>query len=518
MKIGISTNLILGLKALLFLNTGKKHFGTLQRHFTNYWTTIMKKTDRISSGIRGLDEILCGGFIPQRSYLVKGGPGTGKSTFGYHFLENADQNDGKALYITLGESKENILSNASQLGIDLSDVIFLDLSPKEDLNGNLKSYSLFTTAEVEQGPIIESIVDAVEKHEPTCVFLDSITMLQSINENKFQIRKVILSFIKFICNRGATLLISSEAYGRAEDKDATFWVDGIIHLEYSSEWRRMNISKFRGSNFRGGDHAFKIGDEGVKVFPRMQPNIYERSYSSEPISTGVDELDKLLHGGIEKGTVTILAGPTGVGKTNFGLQFAKEAASRGERSMVYTFEESADVLIKRSELISVPIREMIESKNLEIVPIEPLSYSPDEFASIVHEDVTENDTKIVIIDSVGGYNISVREEDALERLHTLGVYLQNMGVTTLMINETPNVIGQFQTTGMNASYLADNIIFLRYLELNGELKKAIGVLKKRLSDFERTIREFEITSDGLKVGAKLTNLKGILTGQPEITE
>jgi len=477
----------------------------------------MKETNKISTGVAGLDEILKGGLIPRKSYLIKGGPGTGKSSFGYHFLERALKDGEEVLYITLGETRENIIDNAAQLGIDLSGARFLDLTPDEDLYKNSKTYSVFSPAEVEQEPIVASIEEAVEKFNPTCVFLDSITMLQSLNQDPFQKRNMVLSFIQFICNRDATLFITSEAFDKSSDMEATFWVDGIIHAEYSSAWRKISVSKYRGSDFLHGNHAFKIDDNGVTVFPRLRAGNYERSFLIEPISTGIDELDKLLHGGIEKGTVTIISGPTGVGKTNFGIQFAKEAASRGERSVIYTFEESAEVLSKRSESIGVPVQAMLESGNLKILSVEPLSYSPDEFASIVRQDVEENDTNIVIIDSVGGYGLSVREENTLERLHSLAVYLQNMGVTTLLIHETANITGQFETTGMNASYLADNIIFLRYLELNGELRKAIGVLKKRMSDFERTIREFDITKDGLKVGGKLTKLRGILTGLPEST-
>lgn len=476
----------------------------------------MKKTEKISTGVSGLDEILHGGLLPQKSYLLKGGPGTGKSTFGYHFLERALKDDESALYITLGETRDNIISNAKQLGIDLSSVHFLDLTPEEDVYKNSRSYNVFTSAEVEQEPIVKSIVEAVEEYEPTCVFLDSITMLRSLNQDPFQMRNMALSFMQFIC-RHATLLITSEAYEQSADKDATFWVDGIIHVEYAPAWRKISVSKYRGSDFSHGNHAFKINDSGIVVYPRLQNGNYERNYLSDPISTGIDELDKLLHGGIERGTVTIISGPTGAGKTNFGIQFAKEAASRGERSAVYSFEESAEVLMKRSESIGVPVRSMIENGNLKIKPVEALSYSPDEFSSMVRKDVEENDTKIVIIDSIGGYGLSVREENTLERLHALTVYLQNMGVTTLLANETANVTGQFETTGMNASYLADNIIFLRYLELNGELRKAIGVLKKRMSDFEHSIREFDITSEGLKVGGKMNNLRGILTGLPEIT-
>ncbi len=475
----------------------------------------MNSVSKISTGLTGLDEILNGGLLSHKSYLIRGGPGTGKSTFGYHFLSEAVKNKENALYITLGESQDNVFANAIQLGIDLSKVNFLDLSPEADLHRNASLYSVFTSAEVEQEPILKSIAKAVDEHKPSRVFLDSITLLRSVSQDPFQMRKMALSFINYICSMGATLLISSESMDEAGDRDANFWVDGIIGLEYTPEWRKISVTKYRGSDFKHGTHAFRIGDEGVQVYPQLQPKQYDRHFLSDPISTGVKELDELLHGGIEKGTISIVTGPTGAGKTNFGIQFLKEAAGRGERSAIYTFEESAEMLIKRSESIGVPIRSMIDSGKLKLVPVQPLAYSPDEFSAMIRQDVEENDTRIVMIDSIGGYGISVREESTLERLHSLTVYLQNMGVTTLMIHETSTITGLFETTGMNASYLADNIIFLRYLELNGELQKVIGVLKKRMSDFEKGIRRFDITPQGLKVGKPLKGIKGILSGIPQ---
>jgi circadian clock protein KaiC len=173
------------------------------------------------------------------------------------------------------------------------------------------------------------------------------------------------------------------------------------------------------------------------------------------------------------------------------------------------------VILKRSESINVPIKDMMDKGNLKIKPIEPLSYSPDEFSKIVQTDVEENDTKFVLLDSIGGYGMAVREENTLERLHSLTVYLQNMGVTTFLINETQSITGTLEPTNMHASDLADNIIFLRYLEMEGELQKAIGILKKRLSDFEKSIRRFHITKDGINVGDKLSGFSGILSGAPQ---
>lgn len=473
---------------------------------------------KISTGLEGLDKILHGGLISNKAYLVQGGPGSGKSTFGLHFLSEVSNNDGNALYITLGESEKSIADNAARMDIDISDITFLDLSPGEDLKQNTNSYNVFSPADVEQGPLMESIVDAVEKYQPDRVLVDSITMLRFLNKDPFQMRKMALSFINHITKRDATLMLISEAVESSAEKDATFWVDGFFEVNNDSAWRKVAVTKFRGSNYESGTHAFKITNQGITVYPKLRPNDYNRQFEDGTLSSGIDEMDELLHGGLEKGTVSLIVGATGVGKTNLGLQFMKEAASRNERSALYTFEESKELVLNRSKMVNIPIDEMIKTGNLKIKPVEPLSYSPDEFSAMVRRDVEENDTRMVMIDSIGGYDLAVRDENILERLHALTVYLQNMGVTTLLINESQDVTGRFSATNMNASYLADNIIFLRYLEIKGELRKSIGVLKKRLSDFEKGIREYKITSDGIKVGQQLNNMRGILSGNPEIID
>jgi len=476
----------------------------------------MHDIDKISTGLEGLDKILKGGLISRKAYLVKGSPGSGKSTLGFHFLRQAIDNGEDALCITMVESKESMLQNAAKFGLDLSEVTILDLSPQDDITEDSGQYNVFSSSEVEQGPIIESVVKAVNEHSPSRVLFDSFTMLRLLNDNPYQMRKLTLSLVNYITTHDATLMMTSESLSQDSEDDAAYWVDGIIVLENGDNWRTLCVPKFRGSDSLSGKHAFKITGNGITVFPRLRPNNYSRKFEKGTLFSGVEGVDKLLHGGIEKGTTSLIIGPTGAGKTNLGLQFAKEAASRNERSAVYTFEESKELIIRRSENINTPIRSMIDAGFLNIMPVEPLSYSPDEFAKIVRRDVEENDTRIVMIDAIGGYRMAVRGEDVLERLHLLTVYLQNMGVTTLLLNETKNVTGQFTTTNMNASYLADNIIFLRYLEVNGQIQKAIGVLKKRLSGFEKSIREFEITSEGIKVGKKLENMRGILSGVPEI--
>lgn len=469
--------------------------------------------EKVSSGIEGLDHVLHGGLIPRRSYLVRGGPGVGKSTVGSHFLEEGNRRGEDTLLITLSEKQDQILENAARLDIDLAGTRILDLSPESDLYRKEKVYSVFAPADVEQESISKRVAEVVEELQPSRVVLDSITMLNMVNTDPYQARTLGISFIRFICGNGATLMMLSEMSEGSDD--SSFWADSILQLQYDEDWRKVVVTKYRGSGFLSGSHAFRINDTGVKVFPRLQPNRYSRTYMEEQLSSGIDGLDRMLNGGLERGTTTIVTGPTGVGKTNLGTQFMKEAASRKVRSAIYTFEESEEVIIQRSEGISIPVREMIGEGNLKIESIEPLSYSPDEFTEMVRADVEKNDTRLVMIDSIGGYKLAVGNLDTLARLHSLCVYLQNMGVTTLLVNETQNIFGAPRTTELNGSYLADNIILLRYLEVEGEIRKSLGILKKRMSDFDRQIREFNITGEGIEIGKPFSNMRGILSGMPE---
>lgn len=469
--------------------------------------------NKISTGIEGLDEILDGGLLSQKAYLLKGGPGTGKSIMGFHFLGQGITNGEETLLITLGEAKDSVIENASKVGLDMSEVEILDLSPQEEVYKNAEMYEIFPPSEVETPSIVQSIVEKVESLKPSRVVLDSVTMLKHLFQDTFQYRNLALSFIRYITSQGATFMLISESDSSGEDQEP-FWVDGVFNLKYTKAWRKIEIPKYRGSDFRSGSHAFKITSDGIQVFPRLQPNKYDRKFADTVLSFNVTELDEMTNGGLEKGTITMLTGPTGVGKTSLGVQFIKAAATRDERSVIYTFEESANIIKRRSKGINVPIDDMLENENLRIIPIEPLSYSPDEFAGMVRHDVETNRTSVLMIDTVSAYCMSAREENPLQRLHSLCVYLQNMGVTVLLINELNSITGEFIASDLNASYLADNIIFLRYLELDGELKRVTGVLKKRLSSFEQTIREFKITPDGIKIGKPLENMQGILSGQP----
>jgi circadian clock protein KaiC len=475
---------------------------------------------RITTGIDGLDTVLHGGLIPERGYMLTGRPGTGKTILGLHYLTAGVENGEACLYVNLEETEADIRANAATLGFDLDGVAFLDLSPREDVFTTGQQYDVFAPAEVEGPDVAELISERVRAVEPDRVFVDPLTQLRNLAPDDYQFRKQVTAFVRFVEGRDATVLFTSQATAAAPDDDLQFLSDGTIELARGEGGRTLSVPKFRGSATERGTHAVRIDDDGMSVYPVLTPGEHAREFTPDAVSSGVPEIDELLHGGLERGTVTILSGPTGVGKTTLGMQFMKEAAGRGERSVAYLFEENAGTLLARSRAVNIPAGEMIERGTLSVEEIEPLERSPAEFASMVRREVERRDAKIVMIDGIDGYRLSLQStEGTLEReLNSLGRYLKNMGVAVVLVDSVDAVTGEFQPTDGGVSYLADNIVFLRYLEMEGELRKAIGILKKRTSDFERTLREFEITRHGIKVGEPLSAMRGILSGTPELVE
>lgn len=473
--------------------------------------------ERVSTGVEGIDSILHGGFVPERTYMVRGDPGTGKSLLGLHFLLEGAGAGEDVLYINLEESEANIRQNAASFGFDVGGIELLDLSPDSEFFSKDLSYDIFSPDEVEQESLTAEIADRVETLTPDRVFVDPLTQLRYLAPDDYQFRKQVLSFMQFLHGEGATVLFTSQDTTPQPDDDLQFMSDGTITLTRAARERTLEVTKFRGSNFEDGYHAFRIREGGLHVFPDLIPRQHGREFADETIPSGVPELDQLLYGGIERGTATIITGPTGVGKTTTGIQFMKEAAGRGERSVVYTFEEGRETLIHRCESINMPVREMFDRGTLRIEEIEPLELSADEFAYRIRKEIEEEGTEIVMLDGIVGYRLSVygTHDDLTREIHKIGKYMKNMGATLLLINETNSIAGTFEVTDEGVSYLADNILFLRHLEIGGEMRKAIGVLKKRTSDFERTVREFQLDEYGIRIGEPMTELRGILNGTPE---
>ncbi len=474
---------------------------------------------RILTEINGLDVILCDGFIENRAYLVRGQAGTGKTTLGLHFLTAENAKERKNLFITFGESPQQIRDNAEAINIDVSAIDFLDLSPASTFFSELKSYDIFTSAEVEREPITKAITDTLDELNPARVFIDGILQLQYLSKDGYDFRRYILSFLRYLMERDTTILFTSKESASVADEDLKFIADGVIHLKQELGRRAIRVVKFRGSDFIGDFHTMRLTDNGMVVYPRLiEPPVSERNFVLEFVASGIAEIDEMLHGGLERSTVTLITGPTGIGKTTFGIQFMKEAAGRGERSVIYSFEEDDLTILQRCKGINIPVYEMIKNGNLEIIQIEPLQLTADEFVHMIRQEVDDNNTDIVMIDSIAGYKLSMQGNDLLTHLHILTKYLRLKGVTVILINEVHRLADPIRATESEISYLMDSIIYMRYIEQEGELLRAIGVLKKRISDFEKSMRKFEFSSYGISVSKPLKALRGLLTGSPNWVE
>ncbi len=483
----------------------------------------MSATKKISTGIKGLDNILKGGYTAEDAYLIRGGAGSGKTTLGLHFLAAGAKKGDSVLCITLSEPKNKIIRNAKQRGFLLDDIQFLDLSPNSDFLAQEQNYSLFPSSEVEGFPLFNKITTKVKELQPKRVLIDGLNQLRFLAADNYQFRKSIQSLLQLMADYQINPLLVSEV-GSSPDDDLKFLCDGVINLGSKKGSRKITVSKNRGADFRSGEHAYSLNQRGMVIYPQLQTKYARgKQFTGEikQLSSGVQAIDKLLHGGIEKGANTVITGPTGCGKTSLGLTFIKAAAQQQKKSVIYLFEESPQVLQSRSASINIPIRDMLAKDLLKIQFFDQFELTPEIFVHKVKQDVAGQDIDIVMIDSITSFITSfasktTNKAELIKHLHLLRNFLTEREIALIMTNEIPNITGDLQITDENISYLADNVILLRYLELQGQLKKAIGVLKKRMSDFETHLRELEITSAGIKVGQPLKDLRGILTGNPEL--
>ena len=471
---------------------------------------------RLSTGVPGLDEILDEGLLARQAYLVRGDTGTGKTTLGLHFLQEGVRRGEPVLLISLMRGEEEIRRHAASLGISLDGVTFLDLSPSPEVFTELQSYRVFLPSDVERGPLTQQITERLTTVQPRRIFVDALTQLRYVATDEYDFRRLSLSMLRFLTGQQATILVTSETIEFASDASLKFLCDGVIDLCMSSFGRTVQVTKYVGSGFRFGVHSMRLDATGMVVFPRLEAEQPSIPFTGELISSGILALDDLLHGGIERGLSTIITGPSGVGKTTIGMHFVKEAATRGERSAVFIYEEAYQPLLQRMTELGIPMQSMIDDDTLAIIPVQPLKYLPDEFTALVRQEVEERNARVVVLDSLRGYELTLHGEDLISHLYTLVKYLEGRGVTIILLNDVEMITGDFRVTEVGVSYLTDNIIFLRYIEVRGSLKKAIGVLKKRMSGFEKTLREIEIVPQGVTLGPPLTDLRGILLGVPEI--
>jgi circadian clock protein KaiC len=477
-------------------------------------------TPTLSSGIEGLDDVLHGGLTPSRTYLVEGVPGSGKTTLGMQFLAAGARNGESVLYVTLSESAEELRDIADSHHWTLAGIHVRELIPSERSLEPDDQYTVFHPSEVELTETTQRLLADIERLSPTRVVFDSLSELRLLAGNPLRYRRQILALKQFFAGRGCTVLLLDDLTAADRDVQVHSISHGVIALEqlipeYGSDRRRMRIAKFRGKVFRGGYHDYSIRTGGLEIFPRLVAAEHRRDIRSERLSAGLPALDTLLGGGIEFGTSTLLVGAPGTGKSTLAAQFACAAAHAGKKSAMFIFDESLATLVTRCTGMGLPLDRHLESGDVTVQPVDPAELSPGEFAHTLRRAVEQDGVKVIVIDSLNGYLNATPEEKFLTiQLHELLSYLGQQGVATFIVGAHHGVIGGSMVTPVDASYLADAVVLLRYYEAHGEVHQAISVVKKRGGPHERSIREFKLTSGGIHVGNPLRQFRGVLTGVP----
>jgi circadian clock protein KaiC len=331
----------------------------------------------------------------------------------------------------------------------------------------------------------------------------------------------VLALKQYFAKRACTALLLDDKTSLKGDQQVRSIAHCVISLqhidsEYGAERRLVRILKYRGVPFRRGPHDYSIIKGGLIVYPRIVAAESRQLTKRAQVGSGLPELDMLLGGGIEEGSSTLVSGPPGTGKSSVAVQFVRAMTDRGERAALFLFEESFNTLLNRSEGIGIDLRGPYESGLLTVHQIDPAEMSPGEFTHAVC-GAADQGAKVIVIDSLNGYMNAMPEAGFLAtHLHEVLTYLGQRGVVTFLVGVQQGILGTSMSTGIDISYMADNVLILRYFEAKGAVQKAVSVFKKRGSIHETTLRHFDITRKGIVVGPVLDNFQGILTGVPTI--
>ena len=482
-----------------------------------------RSAERCQTGVEGLDEILCGGLPRNCVYLIQGDPGSGKTTVALQFLLEGARRGESTFYVTLSETREELLNVARSHGWSLEGIPLMELSAIEDLLRPEKQTTVFRPSEMELNQVSKLLIDEAAKTKPARVVFDSLSEFRLLAETPLRYRRQLLNLKQHFAEYGSTVLLLDDKMNRSgieNDPHVLSLSHGVMEMEqlspdYGSSRRRLRVSKLRGVKFREGYHDYAIETGGLRVFPRLVAAEHHDKFDREVISSGLPELDSLLGGGLDRGTTALFLGTAGTGKSTLALQYATEMAKSGKPGIIFAFDETRDIMLTRAKGLGLDLERYVESGDVMIQQVDPAELSPGEFVTRIRRNVDKG-CRLIVIDSINGYlNAMPGERYLTNQLHELTSYLNQKGALTILVLAQHGLVSAAAESPADLSYLSDAVIYLRYFEAAGEIRQSIAVLKKRTGRHEKTIREFRLEpGQGVRVGEPLVDFHGVLSGTP----
>jgi circadian clock protein KaiC len=395
--------------------------------------------DRCTTGVPGLDSILCGGLPRNRLYLIEGDPGAGKTTLALQFLLEGARLNEKGLYITLSETTDELKTVAKSHGWSLDKFVILELSAIERYLKGETEHTFFHPSEVELNKTTKILMDEVDKVNPARVVFDSLSEIRLLAETHLRYRRQVLDLKQFLAGKKCTALFMNDRPGFEMEAQVRSLAQGVLVLEkttpdYGVARRRLFVEKVRGLKYREGYHDFIIRTGGLVVYPRIIASEHRVDFKRESFASGIEGFDALLGGGLDRGTSTMFMGPPGTGKSTLAMRHGFMAASRGERVNFYLFDETIGTFCARAAGLGMDLGPLLKTRLLQAEQIDPAEILPGEFVSRICNAVEKEKCRMVVIDSINGYLNAMPAERSLNmQLHELFTFLNEQGVISIIV-------------------------------------------------------------------------------------
>ncbi len=477
---------------------------------------------RAKTGIAGLDDILCGGFVRERVHIVEGSPGTGKTTLALQFLLAGLAEGESGLYLTLSEGVDELRAAAASHGWDLGGLALCELVGEAALDP-LVEQSVLRPSELELGETVRAVMRQVTEARPVRVVFDSLSEMRLLAQDLLRYRRQMLALKQFLIAQGCTtLLLDDQTIGEGAAQLHSM-ASSVVVLEqtgeeFGTERRRLRVMKVRGSTFRSGWHDYVIVTGGIRVFPRLIAAEHRTAFLGAPATTGLPRLDALLGGGLVPGTNLLVAGPAGAGKTLLATRCLLALLEAGMTGRIYLFDEGRSTLLARCRALGFDLQPWLDLGTLTLCQIDPAELSPGEFIANVRDAVERDSVRALVFDSLDGFLQAMPgERFLLLQLHELLSYLNQQGCLTLLVLGLRGVAGE--VSAVDVSYLADSVLVLRYFLAGGEVRRAIHATKTRMLPHEHIVRELFIShSGGLDLSEPFRDPGAVLLGMPGLDE